>query len=163
VEVVREDGTVTVTSGDESYTFRGLDRIELDGGTYLYGLEGDRLDYVYALYRSALGRTPDEDGLVFWNGVAQDPAVTDEMLAQEFVDSPEFASLFAGEVSDAQFVDRLYNVVLGREEDQDGFDFWLGVIETGDYSRAEMLNFFVNSPEYFSNFAEDIDDGIWVT
>jgi len=159
---VQADGTVRFEAGGDAVTAANLERAETTDGVFLYGVEHDRTEFVYGLYAASLNRTPDESGFVFWNNVATDSAYTDEDLANFFVESPEFATLFDGEITDELFINQLYTVVLDRPADQAGYDFWLGVFQTGEYTRAGMLNFFVESPENFAGFEADVADGIWV-
>ena len=51
--------------------------------------------------------------------------------------------------------------VLGRPPDQEGFDFWVWVMDVG-YSREQLLVFFAKSVENTEKTAPDLDDGVWV-
>ncbi|MEL6311289.1 MAG: DUF4214 domain-containing protein [Pseudomonadota bacterium] len=161
-EVVGEDGTISLSLNNESVNVSGLDRVELQDGTYLYNVEGELSEYLYGVYAASLARTPDEPGFNFWNDTANASNLSKAEIAEFFIDSPEFASLFDGEISDIDYISALYNTVLGRNADDDGFGFWLGVFESGEQSRADMLVFFVCSDEYRETYADDVDDGIWV-
>jgi hypothetical protein len=65
----------------------------------------------------------------------------------------EFDELKAAEFNRA-FVLMEYFGYLRRDPDEDGYDFWLGKLNTfnGDYVRAEMVKAFLNSSEYRQRF-----------
>jgi hypothetical protein len=159
-ETVAEDGTVTIGTADAALEATGLERIEVSDGAYAYGLSEDA-PFVYRLYAASLARTPDEAGLRFWDGAAED-GLRPLRLAKFFVDSQEFADNFLGDGSDEAYIDALYMNVLGREADEAGRDFWLEEFASGDQSRATMLIAFAESDENVALTAEDTDDGLWV-
>lgn len=114
----------------------------------------------YRLYKATLPREPDAAGLGFWiaqmeNGVS----LTD--VAAGFVNSPEFKQLFGGDnPSNALFLTKLYENVLGRTYDQAGFDWWLGQLDTvPGVTQASVLAYFSESTEYKADIAEVIGSG----
>ncbi|MEO0993987.1 MAG: DUF4214 domain-containing protein [Pseudomonadota bacterium] len=137
-----------------------VERVELEDGTYIFDMRPEA-DATYRLYTAALGRTADEAGLRFWDGQAE-KGVPLKAIAQAFVDSDEFASLFGGEnPSHADYVDELYDNVLGREGEAAGRDFWIRSLDQG-MDDAELLMVFADSPENLAQTADDTDAGIWV-
>ena len=160
-ETVDPDGSVTVVTADGTDTLDGVERIALDDGAYLYDL-GPDAPFVHRLYSALLGRDPAEGGLRFWLGRFEDTG-DEDALARAFVDSAEFARNYPGADADSEtFVTALFEVALGRPPAQTGLEFWSGVIDTGDVTRADMLLFFSESPESIRNTADDYDDGVWV-
>jgi Tol biopolymer transport system component len=65
----------------------------------------------------------------------------------------EFDELKAAELNSA-FVLMEYFGYLRRDPDEDGYNFWLGKLDSfnGDYVRAEMVKAFINSAEYRQRF-----------
>lgn len=157
-----EDGSVTITSPEGTFTISGLDRLETEDGAFLFDVEGDLADEVYRFYTASLDRRPDEDGFRFWVGEANEGSVTLEDLAGFFIDSPEFSSLFGEGLSDTEFVTALYETVLDRAPDAAGLAFWTGVFESGEQSREDMLAFFVESPENRERTEDDTSGGFFV-
>ena len=49
------------------------------------------------------------------------------------------------------FVNLVYQNVLGRAPDQGGHDYWLGLLNSGQITRAGMMSGFIDSPEFSSN------------
>jgi len=158
---LREDGTVAVTQGASEDILTSIERVELDDGSLLYGLPGVEVDFSYRLYSAAFARTPDEPGLRFWNDVRND-GLERKGIAEEFVDSLEFAQRYGADPTDEEYIDALYNNVLMRDADEPGRDFWLTAFDSGDLDRADMLLFFSESPENVMNTEPDIDDGLFV-
>ncbi|MEO1599613.1 MAG: DUF4214 domain-containing protein, partial [Pseudomonadota bacterium] len=72
------------------------------------------------------------------------------------------AAPFGGEnPSHADYVDELYDNVLGREGEAAGRDFWIRSLDQG-MDDAELLMVFADSPENLAQTADDTDAGIWV-
>lgn len=94
---------------------------------------------VLRLYRAALERLPDEDGLRFWVGSLRDGAsLTD--LGKAFLESPEFSSRF-GTPDDPAFVAHLYESILGREGDAGGTTFWTDELARGARREDVLIGF----------------------
>ncbi|MBO4635601.1 MAG: DUF4214 domain-containing protein, partial [Clostridiales bacterium] len=50
-------------------------------------------------------------------------------------------------VSNTDFVNRLYRTFMGREADEDGFNAWVAQLDSG-VSREEVFYGFADSPEF---------------
>ena len=48
----------------------------------------------------------------------------------------------------AAFIERAYNLILDREAEEGGFEFWYENITTGQMSAAELVNGFMTSEEF---------------
>ena len=81
-----------------------------------------------------------------------------QQVANAFAVSPEFASLYGANASDAQFLTTMYENVLHRAPDQGGFDFWMHAIQIA--SRAEVLVDFSESAENQAQVIGSIQNGI---
>ena len=66
-------------------------------------------------------------------------------IAQCFIESPESQSM--GQLTDEQFVEKLYNNALGRPSDAQGKAYWLDQLATGALDRASVALCFVGSSE----------------
>lgn len=113
----------------------------------------------YRLYKAAFDRTPDEPGLGYWIDELSS-GMNIQQVAQGFVDSAEFKTLYGAYTNDQAFITLLYNNVLDRTPDAAGFDYWEDEIERG-MARSEMLVSFSESRENINNTAALIEDGIW--
>ena len=102
---------------------------------------------VYRLYQAAFNRTPDQDGgLGYWISV-MDSGAYFSSVAQSFVDSAEFRAIYGTKPSNADIVTRFYDNVLHRPAEPGGYNFWLGVLDSGNGSVAHVLAAFSESTE----------------
>jgi hypothetical protein len=135
---VTADCTVTVSNDPEpsdepSYTPEQLQRMATE-------------NFVERLYIVCLNRTYDVTGRDAW---------TDQLMAggsatavvQGFIGSPEF---IGKNLSNEEFVTILYKVFFDRTPDAAGLNNWVSVLNSGTYSRAQVVNGFAQSPEWAS-------------
>jgi len=85
---------------------------------------------IVGLYVIYFNRSPDPAGLTFW----QSQDVTIEEIAAQFGASPEAKALYpflaAPTLGDpAAFINEIYQNAFGRDADEAGLEFWLGVLE----------------------------------
>ncbi len=116
-------GPVSLATPAGAQTLAGIERIELEDGSYLYDIGigpelaalydrigageigeeervepvGDDLATVYRLYGAAYGRTPDEAGLRFWLDLFERDQITQRELAEAFITVPEFQLRYDGD------------------------------------------------------------------
>jgi hypothetical protein len=128
--------------------------------------------YVYAAYIAVLGRDPDYGGYNYWtslfrSGVLATPAClansttascSQLAMLNSFAVSAEFQSRFNA-VDNTSFVTVVYVNVLGRGPDSGGLAFWVGSLNAG-LTRAQLLQSFINSPEFKSTFGNRIQVGM---
>ncbi len=67
-------------------------------------------------------------------------------IADAFARSPEFIDRY-GTLSNRDFVDRIYQNVLGRGADAEGLAYWTGELDAGRRSRGAVMVKFSDSPE----------------
>ena len=115
----------------------------------------------YRLYKAAFDRTPDLPGLGFWIK-NMDVGNSLVFVANEFIKSAEFKLLYGENVSDARFVELLYQNVLDRSPDPAGWTGWQNLL-AGGKSRADVLIGFSESPENQSNVIGLIGNGVVFT
>jgi len=102
------------------------------------GLSGSDLEAFIELYIAYFNRAPDAVGLSFW-GTAFSNGVTLEQSAAFFDDQEETRALYSEDLSNSDFATAVYANVLGREADQEGFDFWVGVLDDGLVGRDQFI------------------------
>ena len=102
-------------------------------------------DDVFRIYRAALDRPPDVGGFANWTGRLAN-GLGQEALAAGFTGSPEFQNTY-GVLSDAAFVELLYQNVLNRTSDAGGLRNWLDALAAGASREAVLLGF-SNSTEF---------------
>ncbi|MEM8922739.1 MAG: DUF4214 domain-containing protein [Actinomycetota bacterium] len=91
---------------------------------------------VARLYKAYFRRDGDRDGLRYWIGTD----LSYEAIADAFADSGEFRQTY-GSLSDPEFVDLVYQNVLGRPPDPAGRRYWIEQLALGTSRGAAMLGF----------------------
>lgn len=118
---------------------------ELTASTFAtYTLNGDLDGQVFRLYQTTLGRAPDEGGFLFWTDRLF-AGQTLSSMAEEFIRSAEFQARFSA-TQNSDFIDLLYQNVLGRAPDPGGFQFYLSELE-GGRDRGSIVVEFSESAE----------------
>ena len=121
------------------------DAIYADG--FSAGLAADISAQVYRLYQAALGRTPDHAGHASWTELLFEGDLALSDVAKRFVLSAEFIKTY-GDVDTGDFVDLLFQNVLGREAAAEGRANWISAIDEDGMTRAEAVLGFSQSQEF---------------
>lgn len=100
--------------------------------------------FVTRLYKQALGRGADEDGLNNWCNQILSGQMTPETVAENFIYSQEFENKH---LSNEEYVKVLYRTFLGREADSAGQANWISQLNAGT-SRSDVLHGFSRSVEF---------------
>ncbi|NEX60114.1 M57 family metalloprotease [Noviherbaspirillum galbum] len=122
----------------------------------------DNAGKVYRLYQAAFNRKPDVAGLG-WQLKAMDMGTPLSQLAQNFMSSTEFKTLYGDNPTTSKFVTLLYNNVLHRAPQQFETDFWTNIVDKGapvKQSPATVMVSFSESPENQAQIVGSIQNGI---
>ncbi|GJJ05308.1 hypothetical protein RugamoR64_58460 [Duganella rhizosphaerae] len=164
LSIVRNtDGSVSVRdywADKDADTLTGVERLMFSDHAVALDLGGAG-GQAYRLYQSAFNRAPDSGGVGYWINVL-DRGVDLKTVAQGFIDSQEFKTLYGAAPTDQQFVTNLYNNVLHRAPDEGGNSFWLDRLHDG-VSRADLLMGFSESAENQVAIAKIIGAGFSYT
>lgn len=106
---------------------------------------------VHRTFLLALDRPADPAGLAFWTGRLQ-RGTSPQRLAASVVGSSEHRARF-GDLDATAFVERLYTHGLRRDPDPHGLAFWVGRIERGQSTRAQVLGQLARSNELITRIA----------
>ena len=109
---------------------------------------------IFRLYNAAFARFPDASGLRYWIDKFSSGVDDERAVASSFIESPEFAERYGANVTNANYVETLYVNVLGRDYDQEGYNYWLGNLNAGIETRYEALLGFAESAENKALFTE---------
>ena len=114
-----------------------------------------------AAYRfyGVFDRQPDEQGLGYWIH-ALDQGASLRTVAEGFLDSAEFMVDYGILLSNARYLEQLYQHFFNRAPDDSGFAYWLSVLDRGVNDRADVLVNFAQSSEYRSLVSTEIANGI---
>ena len=103
----------------------------------------ERTAFVYRLYNDCLGRRPETYGLESWCRQLENGMAGTE-VASGFVFSGEYTSRLP---SNGEFVDMLYQTIMGREADDAGRQAWVSQLNY-TCTRQHVLNGFMFSSEF---------------
>ncbi len=124
---------------------------EFQGNTEAKLLEHEERGDIGRLYRAFFVRKPDTQGLHEW--INRDLPLAE--VAEHFVESQEFRTRY-GSISNADFVELIYQNVLDRAPDEQGRAAWNSRLDEG-WTRGQVMIGFSNSPE-FRNKVDDLYD-----
>lgn len=97
------------------------------------------------LYLAYFLRHPDLDGFNYWIDVFGSGTDIND-IAEYFALSDEFVNRY-GDSDFGPFLDQLYIDVLGRPSDSQGREYWLGLLQSGELNRGQIVVQFTESEE----------------
>jgi hypothetical protein len=100
------------------------------------------LDRVQQLYVAYYGRPADQEGQLYW--AERMDAEGEGAIINAFGNSPEYQDRF-GEMTLAEAVNNLYLQSFGRNADPDGLTYYVGVLQSGEKSLAEIATTIINA------------------
>ncbi len=100
--------------------------------------------FVTRLYRTCMGREPDESGLIDWVTWILNGSQSGSQVAHGFVFSAEFQRK---QLDDSAFVEALYRALFDRSSDASGKKTWMDCLSSG-WSRQQVLEGFLGSEEF---------------
>ncbi len=102
--------------------------------------------FIARLYTKMLGRGFDEEGLEYWcRKYLTGENTIEEVATVGFLHSKELENL---NLSDTEFVTRMYRTFLNREPDEAGLADWVNRLETGRETRDSLVYGFTLSKEF---------------
>ncbi len=102
--------------------------------------------FIARLYTKMLGRAYDDDGLEYWcRKYLTGEKSIEEVATVGFLHSQELRNQ---NLSDTEFVTRMYRTFLNREPDEAGLADWVNRLETGKETRDSLVYGFTLSKEF---------------
>jgi Ca2+-binding RTX toxin-like protein len=149
-----------VSQGQDTLT--NVERVAFQDKVLALDTEGTS-GKAYRVYKAAFNRDPmqgDTSGLGYWIG-QMDSAMDLIEVSARFVDSKEFRDLYGTNPTNAQFLTKLYQNVLGRAPEATGYNWWLNELNTNpSKTKAKVLADFSESGENQTGVASLIGNGI---
>jgi hypothetical protein len=143
-------------------TLLDVERLAFNDVTVAFG-QTSTVAQAYRVYKAAFNRDPmqgDAQGLGFWITQMNKGMDLIEVSAR-FVDSKEFRDLYGTNPTNAQFLTKLYQNVLGRAPEATGYNWWLNELNTNpSKTKAKVLADFSESGENQTGVASLIGNGI---
>ncbi len=103
--------------------------------------------FVTLLYWNVLERAPDSGGFVYWTNQLNSGRMTRGEVMLGFSESQEYKNKIANSV----YVTMAYVGMLRRAPDQEGFNYWLGLMNS-EQSELSLIEGFLYSEEYANRF-----------
>ena len=157
------DGTyIFKSAASEIWIDDSKTRFAFDDQTIALDISGTA-GQAYRIYRAAFDRDPmidDTAGLGYW--IAQmDAGMSMTEVAARFIDSTEFRSLYGTAPTNGEFLTKVYNNVLDRNPDSDGYAWWTDQLANNpEKTWQKVLADFSESAENQANVAGLIGNGI---
>lgn len=95
-------------------------------------------DKVQSIYNAFYGRPADPAGLDFWVNQLQNNGGDLRAILPSFGESAESNALFALDSSSDAVVKKIYNIILQREPDQGGLNFYKQKLDSGQLTKSEV-------------------------
>ncbi len=167
LEGAYKNWTVTASSGKADLTSFtaaaknstvNVERFVFDDYTLAFDAQGTA-GQGYRLFEAAFDRAPDLKGLAFWISKL-DAGVGLRQIAEGFVNSNEFKTLYANAASNEDYVQALYKNVQGRPSDAAGLTYWTEKLASGAVDQVDLLVHFSESAENIANSLSSFQKGV---
>jgi hypothetical protein len=152
--------SVSISSSDGEDTATGIERFDFSDGSFFADADSTGAQ-IMRLCSVVFDREVDATGLDYWVDRIEDNGLSLNQVANYLATSPEFMGLTGG-LTNAQFVDYVYEHALGRAPDADGRAYWIGKLDGGT-TRGDMLVGFSESDEHKALTAELVSVGYFQT
>jgi hypothetical protein len=103
--------------------------------------------FIAQAYLGILARDAEHNGFRGWL-TALLAGISREQIVGFFLSSAEFQNRFGANLTNGQFVATMYANVLLRAADTGGFNFWVGQLDSGQMTRAQVALAFLDSVEF---------------
>ena len=114
------------------------------------------------LYLAYFNRPPDPTGFAYWQRQL-DAGKGLINAAQKFAESNEFKTKY-GTVSNADFIELVYQNVLGRSGDAGGIGYWTKQLDARKKSRGQVMLNFSESSEFTTKSKDRVDViNLWIS
>lgn len=139
VTATKVGADVKLAGAGYSTTVSSVERVVFNDGVLALDVGKDgTAGQAYRVYQAAFNRTPDSGGVGFWIGM-MDKGLALHDVAQGFVDSNEFKTLYGANASNRDILTKMYDNVLHRAPDQGGFDFYLKLLDAKTINTTDLL------------------------
>lgn len=118
------------------------------------------VDPTTRMYCAYFLRIPDKGGLEYWIRKRRAGAKLWQ-ISQSFATSSEFQNRY-GSLTNAQFVDLIYENLFGRDPDPSGEAYWTNQLNTKRKNRGEVMTGFSESNEYKNAEVKNVNAAVGV-
>ncbi len=112
-----------------------------------FGVDDPTSASVYRLYCAYFLRYPDMAGYEYWLGIHTAGRMNLRQISDYFANSEEFGNTYSS-LSNAEFIDLIYRNVMERPPDQEGYHYWLRLLNDGRVTRGYVMLLLSDSSEF---------------
>jgi hypothetical protein len=142
------------------FSMNEVERIQFADGVVAMDVDGTA-GKAHRLYQAAFDREPDAEGAGSWVR-ALDAGMDLLEVSRGFVQSEEFALRYGQNPSNEAFVTALYNNVLDRSPDGEGYEHQVNALEQGLSREQLLVNFSESYENYYATRIEFLEQGLWL-
>ncbi len=110
----------------------------------LFAENNQTKEFVERVYENFLNRQGDLEGLEYWSNLLENNKSA-AYIAKNFFESKEFQNL---NISNEDFVTRLYKTFLNRKPDTEGLKYWSGMLDEKRVRKEQIFYSFAFSREF---------------
>ena len=114
------------------------------GPCELCGEETKVVQFAERMYTVCLGRDAEKKGLAYWSKGLYEQTITGKSILNSFFISSEMKGK---NLPNKEYVRRIYKVMLDREPDESGLNYWTGRLDNGS-SPGTVIEGFIDSNEF---------------
>ena len=142
----------------ENYT-----RISFENGTLALDIDqGETAGQCYRLYQAAFARIPDIAGVAYHINDMESNGLSIQQIASNFMASPEFINMYGENPSDNDYINALYQNVLGRGAGTEEVAYYQDHFDKGIWDRPQVMINFAESPENINLVSPQMENGIFL-
>ena len=93
---------------------------------------------VSGLYLTIIGRSPDAAGVSYWVDEVISGKLTVSQVGQSFFEQPEVIEKYEN-LSNGSFIEAVYQNVLGRDVEEEGFSYWKNELDNNTISKDRFI------------------------
>ncbi len=139
------DGWVIASAAEGVDSLIGIERLKFSDTSLALDVDGVA-GKAYRVYQAAFDRAPDLAGLGYWISEI-DKGMSLKQVAQGFVNSAEYKSVYGASPTNAQIVSKMYENVLNRPGEAGGVAYWTDILSSRKGTVADVLAGFSESQE----------------
>ena len=94
--------------------------------------------FVERMYTTAMNRESDKEGKIYWAKELANFRINGEQVGVMFFLSDEMNGY---NLSDEEYVTRLYKTFMDRDPETDGYNYWVGFLKEGNARESVVLGF----------------------
>jgi len=114
-------------------------------------------DILIDLYVATFGRAPDPEGIQYWQDMHDSGELDLAGIASNMMMSQEAQERFPDGVDNDELVSIIYENLFDREPDEEGLNYWVDEMQSGDMTREMAIAYIVEGARADTGDPDDAD------